>query len=285
MKEKDEYSNWKKGHEFLLEKLSSQDAFTKTQCAEAFGWNPAKKTFGTYWSKQIKPLLVEVSAKTKTYRVSEVFRRFADWERFHTHVTQKRPVGAAYKGKTYPNVMMFEFFMPLTNEGYLRTSLDALFYKDTVKRRLRGYLEEIRKYYPEYSGTENEQLLEELCDWVAKRIGGYSIGHVAGRYRAGNLMTHEQAHQNFLKRYLVDESTAIVRFIIPLGEPSETAFTPKTSNSIDASTQECHFEAKRIRYFFGLLFIQQIVEAVNGEDEIWLLESGFASNLHIWNKS
>ena len=29
-------------------------------------------------------------------------------------------------------VLIFEFFMPLTNETHLRTALDALFYKDTI---------------------------------------------------------------------------------------------------------------------------------------------------------
>ena len=75
-------------------------------------------TFKTYWTKQFRPLLVPVGNK---FRVSEVFRRFVDWERFKTHVTQNRSVRSDYSSVTYRDVMMFEFFMPLTNEGYLRT--------------------------------------------------------------------------------------------------------------------------------------------------------------------
>jgi hypothetical protein len=41
-------------------------------------------------------------------------------------------------------------------------------------------------------------------------------------------------------------------------------------------------QAARIRYFFNLLFVQNVVEVINGEDEIWMLESGLESNLHIW---
>lgn len=283
---KDEYSNWKKGHEFLLEKLSSQDSFSKEQCEQAFGWDPTKTTFRTYWTKQIKPLLIELSAKTNTYRVSEVFRRFADWDRFRTHVTQNRPVHSDYNGVTYSSVMMFEFFMPLTNEGYLRTSLDALFYKDTIKRRLKANLSELKKRFPS-GGKADHEYLDEICAWVARLFLGYSIGHVAGRYRAGALKTHHEAHQNYHDRYLVDESTAIVRFIIPLGDETKTAFdedgifVPSVESSRDF---ELGKQAALIRYFFGILFIQQIVEAVNGEDEIWLLESGLRYKLHVWRK-
>ena len=45
---------------------------------------------------------------------------------------------------------------------------------------------------------------------------------------------------------------------------------------------EAKDEAARIRWFFYILFVQSIVEIVNGEDEIWLLESGFKNKLHIW---
>ena len=121
---------------------------------------------------------------------------------------------------------------------------------------------------------------------MAQRFGGYSIGHVSGRYRAGELKSHLEAHQKYHDRYLVDETTAIVRFIIPFGHKTKAAFEIYDTE-VSASDSEAAREiaAARIRYFFGILFIQQIVEAVNGEDEIWLLESGFRSKLHIWSKS
>ncbi len=37
-----------------------------------------------------------------------------------------------------------------------------------------------------------------------------------------------------------------------------------------------------IRWFFNELFVQSILEVVNGEDEIWLLESGIQNQLHIY---
>lgn len=56
--------------------------------------------------------------KDGKYRVTEVFRRFMTWERFQNHVTQNRQVATDYSVLTYDNVMIFEFFMPLTNEGF-----------------------------------------------------------------------------------------------------------------------------------------------------------------------
>lgn len=279
-----DYTHQIRAHEFLLKKFDSLEPFTKEEFEDACGWPKEKKTFATYWPKQFRPLLVQVGEKT--FRVSEVFRRFVDWDRFKTHVTQNRPVRSDYSCVTYGSVMMFEFFMPLTNEGYLRTSLDALFYKETVKRRLKANLAELKERFPPSGHQDDDAYLEEQATWVAKHFGGYSIGHVAGRYRAGDLKTHQEAHQKYHDRYLVDETTAIVRFIIPFGLKSETAFGASgalsTPNLPDADGES---EAARIRYFFGILFIQQIVEAVNGEEEIWLLESGFRSKLHVWSKS
>jgi hypothetical protein len=38
----------------------------------------------------------------------------------------------------------------------------------------------------------------------------------------------------------------------------------------------------RLRWAFGVLFVQSIVQVVNGEAEIWMVESGMRSRLHIW---
>jgi len=278
------YTHQLQAHEFLLKKFDLLEAFTKEELEDACGWPKDKDTFSTYWTKQFRPLLVPVGRES--FRVSEVFRRFVDWERFKTHVTQNRPVHSDYSGVTYGNVMMFEFFMPLTNEGFLRTSLDALFYQDTVKRRLKANLADLKQRFPPTGLQDDETYLEELSIWVAKHFGGYSIGHVAGRYRADQLKTHQEAHQKYHDRYLVDETTAIVRFIIPFGPKTRTAFDADGAGAPSMESQaDRESEAARIRYFFGILFIQQIVEAVNGEDEIWLLESGFRSKLHVWSKS
>ena len=41
-------------------------------------------------------------------------------------------------------------------------------------------------------------------------------------------------------------------------------------------------EANKIRFVFKHLFIRNILELINGEDEIWMLESGIRTRLYIW---
>jgi hypothetical protein len=35
-------------------------------------------------------------------------------------------------------------------------------------------------------------------------------------------------------------------------------------------------------FLVGVLFVQSIVQVVNGEDEIWMIEGGMRNRLHIW---
>lgn len=119
---------------FLRRHLHSQEPFTKDQFGEATDWTGS--TLKTYWSKQYLPLLVEVPG-TDQFRVSEAFRPFISWKKFQRHVTQNRPVAADYTPLVYGSVVIYEFFMPLTNETALRTTLDALFFKDTIIPKLR----------------------------------------------------------------------------------------------------------------------------------------------------
>ena len=63
------------------------------------------------------------------------------------------------------------------------------------------------------------------------------------------------------QRYLVDETTAVSRFIFPCNDNSE---------------------AELVRYFFDGLFVQTIIQLINAEDEIWMVESGMSNRVHIW---
>lgn len=279
------YDNQKKAFKFLLEKFHTQESFTKDEFQAASGWD---KAFKTYFSKQFKTLLLPVKKDGK-YRVSEVFRRFMTWEKFQNHVTQNRHVATDYSVLTYDNVLIFEFFMPLTNEGYLRTALDALFYKDTIISRLKTMEEKIlNHYFPKKTSESIVDYYNRICKWISSRFGGYSISHVNGRFRADELKSIKEASEIMSKsgRYLVDETTAIVRFIFPCGEnnivhsfSSESYFEDLALEKEDEKAED---DATLIRLFFFKLFVQSIVLIVNGEDEIWMLESGMRSRLHIW---
>jgi hypothetical protein len=245
---------------FLVRHFRSQEAFARRDIEMVTDWQG--QSFGTYWSKQFKQFMVPAGADR--YRVSEAFRPFASWERFQQHVTQVRHASSDYRKSAYENVLSYEFFMPLTNEGHLRTSLDALFYKDTIKARLRTLdRNELEHWIPRDPDESVDGYLDRVCTHVAAAFIGYSISHVGGRFRAGKISTLEEVAklQSDGGRYLVDETTAIVRFIFPC------------QSEIDAATVE---------WFFRALFIESILQVVNGEDEIWMIESGMRNRLHIW---
>lgn len=250
--------NQRKVYEFLLAHLETQAPFARQDLEQITTWKG--KTFPTYWSKQLKGFVVEVAPDQ--YRVSDAFRRYARWERFREHVTQVRSVDfTSYEKHEYGLVRVYEFFMPLTNESYLREALDALFFRDTVETRVRsiGVLE-LARMFPRAESEPDDAYMDRICDWISARFVGYSIYHVNGRYRAQPLATRADAG-GAPSRYLVDETTAVARFIFPC-ESSE--------------------EAELVEFFFTNLFVRAIIEVVNGEDEIWMVESGMENRLHRW---
>lgn len=272
--------------DFLLDKFAKHESFTKAQFQAATPWDKPG-TWGTYWSKQFETLCVPLGGDI--YRVSEVFRRFTTWEKFRNHVTQNRRVASDYNTFTYDTVVLFDFFMPLTNEGYLRTALDALFYKDSIMARLKSVgIAALKNHFLEKPGESDDHYLDRVCNWISRKFIGYSISHVNGRYRAGDLKSVQEAYDAMTKisgRYLVDETTAIVRFIFPCGKPIENKFHSSADyfEKLVGDGEQTKDEAARIRWFFYALFVLSIVEIINGEDEIWLLESGYKNKLHIWS--
>ena len=87
--------------------------------------------------------------------------------------------------------------------------------------------------------------------------------------------------------YLIDETTAIVRFIFPVGFPVKNnnifgaeQFQENLDDSIE--NEEIITESIRIRFLFKNLFVRKILDLVKGEDEIWMLESGIRNQLYIW---
>ena len=270
---------------FFRNHYRQQLPFTKQQLANETDWSRA--SFNTYWSKQFKRLVVPID--DNRFRVSESFRPYSTWSAFRALVTQVRRVSSDYTSLLYSNVIIYEFFMPLTNEGHLRTALDALFYKDTISSRLRALdRTKVEEHFPRQGEETDDVYFERLCTWTARIFIGYSITHVSGRYRAEELATISDAAQVYEEgsRYLVDETTAVVRFIFPCGTPIQR--TPPLSSRHFEDDQEPNLladepeDAKKIRWFFGALFVQSIIQVVNGEDEIWMVESGMRNRLHIW---
>jgi hypothetical protein len=181
-------------------------------------------------------------------------------------VTQKRRVVSTYEPKS-SKVLVYDFLMPLTNEEHLRMTLDSLFYKDRVKARLRTIgIPALSVTFPKEDATPEDQYFEEILTFIKDHFIGYSINHVAGRYRSDTLLTMDEAAalQKLGERYLIDETSAVAKFIFPYQDK------PELDN---------------IKYLFQILFIRSIIQLVNGEEQIWMVESGSeGSLLHRWER-
>jgi hypothetical protein len=276
--------NQRKAFKFFVEHFKSQQTFKSRELEEETTWT--KSSFNTYWPKQFKQFVLPAGGGL--FRISEAFRPFARWEAFQQHVTQVRRVSSDYTLLAHDSVLVFEFFMPLTNETHLRIALDALFFADTILARLKALdWKKLTGHFQEIAGESKDAYYNRLCRWLAKHFQGYSITNVSGRFRAQDLMTIKHAAQieEDGDRYLIDETTAIVRFIFPCGMPvkrppgTAADFEDPESDPKDKSGED---EAKEIRWFFNALFVQSIIQVVNGEAEIWMVESGLRNRLHIW---
>ena len=277
-------------HELFLQKFASGEPVTKDEVAAITKWKP--KTLGTYWSKQFRSILAPHSSGG--YRVTEAFREYSDFRRFRELVTQVKrsdePTGAPdYTLLQHDHVLVYEFFMPLTNETTLKQSLDRLFYRDAVINRLRQLDQAaLRKWFPP-EGARDRDYFEALSDWISERFSGYSIAIVNGRFRIQDLTSRVEAanSESQGKPYLIDETTAIVRFIFPCGNPirreppeAVTHYEDPDDAPEDAGALQ---EAKSIRWFFKALFVQNILEVVAGKEaEVWMVESGIRNRVHIY---
>lgn len=246
-------------HRFLLEHLQSQEPFTKDEWVKATGWEKPS-TANTYLSKHYKDLFEKIGPDR--YRVSEAFRKFVTWRKFKQHVTQVRRVVTNYDPSS-SDVMVYDFLMPLTNEAHLRTTLDALFFKDSLLMRLKTIgAAELKKNLKFAEGFE-QTYLDTILRFIEDHFVGYSVFHVDGRFRSGKLRTQDEvaAIQKRSEKYLIDETTAVARFIFPYKDDDEL---------------------QNVRYLFRILFVRSIIQLVNGEEQIWMIETGRQNRVHIW---
>jgi len=252
---------------FLRQRWMDQAIFTIAEFQNATGWSDV--SFKTYLSKQFRGLVQEVGDK---YRVRLNFRKFATWDRFRWEVvSQARRYGRTYECIENTCAVVFEFFMPLRNEEWLRSALDGLFFEEPLRNRLVTRVQrDLLKNFPLAEGETSEKHTERVTKWISDKFGGYSVSHVSGRFRAAPLMTKSAAtqfEQDGTGRYLIDETTAVVRFIIPCGRPG-------------GSEANADSEANVVRWVFEEFFVQTVLEAVDGEDEVWVMESGLRNRLH-----
>ncbi len=274
---------------FLKNHSRTPEAFSKDEFKEYANY-PNPGNFDTYFSKKLKHFLEEAPNESGMFLVSRIFNKYSKWEKFRAFYSQSTKVKVNYIEEYYRNVMIFEFFMPLTSETDLRASLDELFYKDTVKLALiKIPNNELNNAFTKEIEETEEQYIESVCEWISERFGGYSIGTIRGRFKLDDLKTFAEVAliRSRGLDYLIDETTAVVRFIFYVGTPRinrdifdiEQFYENQEELEIQEGIQK---EANQIRYIFKNLFVKSILELVNGEDEIWMLESGIRNRLYIW---
>jgi hypothetical protein len=107
--------------EFFSEKYRTQEAFTKGELQAQTSWDWKSTT--TYWSKQyepftkaVPPILTGAAQKDQKFRVTRAFLPFGSWTKFRRHVSQKRRLTYEYEHEIFDTVLLFDFFLPLTNE-------------------------------------------------------------------------------------------------------------------------------------------------------------------------
>ena len=265
---------------FLVQHAASGEPFSAQDFATHSGWDAAEAE--TLLKERLQELVArdgeEYRAKPEILRV----RR----DDFRELLEEKKRLFSNYLLEVSPSILIYEFFMPLSREDRLREALDNLFYRDTIEQRILEIgIEQIRaglKLLQEYPEEKIQQLVFEF---IESTIGGYSIYLVNGRYRADQLASRADV----VKRpfgygpYIVDETTAIVRFILPV-ETDAAQFAH--GNLLEPAAPSIHAKqrAEQIRWLFLNFFAEALIRVVPKEDEIWLLESGMRSAFYRWIK-
>jgi len=260
-------------HAFLLEHFLSGRSFTLDEFGKATGWDDKPATHSTYLSKQYRGLIEDVEggpfkvSNTSQYRVTESFRGLVEWRQFRQRVTQVRPAPLTNHERIRSDVLIYEFLMPLTHETQLRSTLDTLFFKDTILTKLRTIRpSDLESHFTRLIGQSEDDYFEPVVDFIEDHFVGYSISHVDGRFRSVGVLDYDQVaslHKG-ARRYLIDETTAVTRFIFPY---------------------DGDHELKTIRFLFHELFVRSMVHLAQGEKQIWMLESGPETKVHIWRVS
>lgn len=280
----------KKAYEFLRECATSGEVFTIDELAQASGWS--QTSVKTYLSKKLGQLVErldngELRAKREILKLPV--------EGFLGHMTQVKPVFTSYTRQKYEHILTYEFLLPLTREDKLRRSLDALFFTDTIKTRLQEIgLDALDSVIHRSSTMDDDAYISSVIQQAQKIASGYSISHASGRFRASALLTRAEAGNVIAQdgRYLVDETVAVVRFIIPLdagvakyGSSFDDIFTAVVQTEpTDQDALQAELTANRVLFF--QLFVEAIVRTVDGEDEIWLIETAPAGRrLFTWSRS
>lgn len=207
--------------------------------------------------------------------------RFRD---FAALFRRKQRLFSEYELKISSNVLIYEFFMPLAREDRLREALDNLFFRDSIEQRILEIgIDRIRDGLKLDVNEGVAEIRNQVFSFFDTAVGGYSIFMVSGRYRARALLSREEAlsRSPVYGPYIMDETTAVVRFIFPVGMEADTYVHGKLLEPA-VPGGEVALQAERTSWLFLNFFAEAMIRVVHGEQEIWLLESGLRSAIYRW---
>ena len=205
----------------VLRSLADTGGFiTDAEFAKRVGWSV--RTVRSYRGKKWRDWIEAGSGQA--WRVSQAFRTVTE-EAFLRHQTQRTDFYASYQTRSiHDHVVTYEFLLPLTKEHELKKALDDLFYRDALEERVKEVGPDAFGIAPSQASERSEdESIRAIIDFMDDHFGGYSVAHVSGRFRSEALADRTQAGAMLTEgqRYLVDETTAVVRFIVPLRQSSQ----------------------------------------------------------------
>lgn len=264
----------RRAYDYLRERAKDEQVFTANDLSAATGW-----TLGTtkiYLSKKFSEIIRKsgnnLTAERRTLDVS--------YDAFDRLFRQKNNLFVEYKNWVHPDVTTYEFFLPLSCEDILRAALDRLFFKDTVIEKLEQIgLNTLREKFKQSTNESDDDYRSRIADFAGNKFGGYSVSHVNGRFRGPDLMTREDAaeHEKNNGSYIIDETTAVVRFIIPHQATAKemlNILTEADSPTLDLNDNDIKDEIAQTEWLFSNLFVYTVTQATTNQDQIWLLETG-----------
>jgi hypothetical protein len=132
--------------------------------------------------------------------------------------------------------------------------------------------EELEKVVPRLSDKDDDAYRTRLANQLADIVGGYSITHVAGRFRATDLVIRGEAAQKPVERtpYLIDETTAVVRFITPCPQ-HKRAHGERFTHRAHGDNAPLNGDIDLIWTLFFLYFAEAIAETIKRYDQkLWI---------------
>ncbi|KAF0108670.1 MAG: hypothetical protein FD146_556 [Anaerolineaceae bacterium] len=259
-------------YNFLRQKAQSNQDFEFRELKAASGWT--EENTRTNISKRLRQFLEEVSKDNYHVKKNILDVVYSEYYRLFK---QSNIIVPQYNEHQHPDVVIFELFLPLTCEDKLRKALDKLFFKDTVLKRLQSIgMKELQEGFRKEDNETESGYLEGICKFFSDKFGGYSISHVSGRFRSKDLLERKKAREleDHDEDYLIDETTAIVRFVIPI-QATEIVIRENSDIQLELnfSCPTVDEELTGIEWLFRNLLIAAILHTVD-QNQIWILESG-----------